>query len=68
MIELIKTLKDKAKSKGWDETYWAFDLHKTLVKPSYKSGDKEYEWYPYAKECLQILTKRKDVCLILFTA
>jgi len=54
--------------KEWFETYWAFDLHGTIMKPSYDLNDKSVEFYPYAKEVLQILTNRDDVKLIMWTS
>jgi hypothetical protein len=55
----------KAYKKKWYETYWAIDLHGTIIKPTYNGTEVEY--YHYAKECLQILSKRKDIKLILWT-
>lgn len=53
--------------KGWDKTYWAFDLHSTVVKPNYEAGNIPTEFYPHAQEVLQMLSKRDDVCLIMYT-
>lgn len=54
--------------KEWYESYWAIDVHRTIIKPSYDLDDKTFEYYPYAKETLQLLTKRKDIILILWTS
>jgi hypothetical protein len=54
--------------KEWYETYWAFDLHGTIVKPNYKDVTYPAEYYPYAKKTLQLLTKRPDVKMILWTS
>ena len=57
-------LKEK---RGWDKTYWFFDLHGTIVKPNYKAGDIPKEFYPYAKETLQYLSNLKDIVMIMYT-
>jgi hypothetical protein len=53
--------------KGWDTVYFAIDIHDTVVVANYKVNDIPKEFYPYAKETLQELTKRSDVKLILYT-
>ena len=58
---------DMMEKRGWDKTFWAFDVHGTLIKPNYKAGDIPKEFYPYALETLKLLTDRKDVTLILYT-
>lgn len=55
-----------AKVKGWDKTYWAIDIHGTILKPTYNHKIST-EFYPYAKEALQLLSKRNDIYKILFT-
>lgn len=54
-------------SRGWDKTFWFFDIHGTILKPNYTYGNIPKEFYPYAKETLQYLSKLSDVCMILFT-
>jgi hypothetical protein len=56
-----------ASIKGWTKIYWAFDIHGTILKPTYKGGVLSDEFYPYAKEVLQLLSKRTDVVRILYT-
>jgi len=56
-----------AKQNKWDRTFWAVDIHETMLVPDYKRGGNFIEWYPYAKEALQKMSKRKDIDLILFT-
>jgi len=55
------------KERGWDKTYWFFDLHSTVLKPNYKGGEIPKEFYPYAKEVLQKISKREDICMIMYT-
>ena len=55
-------------SREWFETYWAFDIHGVVLKPNYRKNDLHADFYPFAKECLQILSKRNDIRLIMFTS
>ena len=54
--------------KEWFETYWAFDVHGVILKPNYRKNDFHAEFYPYAKETLQLLTKRKDIKMVMYTS
>ena len=68
LLDAIKNMFSRSFEKRWFETYWAFDLHGTIIKPNYKEGKIEIVYYPYAKETLQLLTKRLDVKMILWTS
>lgn len=57
-------LKEK---RGWDRTYWFFDIHGTILKPNYQYGNTPKDFYPYAVETLQFLTKLPDVILTIYT-
>lgn len=57
-----------ARTKGWKKTYWAFDIHGTLLRPNYQSGQISHEFYPHAKEVMQRLSQRDDIVKILFTS
>lgn len=50
----------------WDKIYWAVDIHSTILVPTYEKGIST-EFYPLAKETLQMASKRKDIDLILYT-
>lgn len=56
-----------ARERGWERTYWAFDVHGTMIFPNYSSVEIPKQFYPHAKEVLQALSLREDVCMILFT-
>lgn len=58
---------ENAKRKEWDCTYWAFDIHETLIKPNWMAGQIPLEFYPLAKEALQLISKRDDIRRILYT-
>lgn len=63
----IKNCLTLAKEKGWSKTYWAFDIHGTILKPTFKQGVISTEFYPYAKEAMQLLSRREDIVKILYT-
>lgn len=56
-----------SKEKGWNRTYWAFDIHGTILKSTFQKGVVSTEFYPYAKEVLQLLNTKKDIVKILYT-
>ena len=69
--DILNTIEDLFKlaiRKQWYHTYWAFDLHQTILKPDYKREGFSCDFYPYALETLQILSKRDDIVMILYTA
>lgn len=55
------------KERTWDKIYYLVDLHSTVIKPNYQAGNIPTEFYPDAKEVLQMITKREDICLIMYT-
>jgi len=55
------------KRDDWEHVYYAFDLHGTIIKPNYEAGNIPTEFYPYALEVLQMLSKRDDVCMYIYT-
>lgn len=54
--------------KEWYETYWAIDIHGTILIPTFRKNSYDSEFYPYAKETLQLLSDRQDIILILSTS
>ena len=57
----------RAKEKNWDYIYILVDVHGTIFVPSYLNKE-NYEFYPYAKEVLQLLSKDPNIKLILWTS
>lgn len=56
-------------AKKWDYIYVAVDIHGTIFKPTYSSFySHNDEYYPYAKEVLQMMSRRKDIKLILWSS
>ncbi|MCK9574652.1 MAG: hypothetical protein M0R51_01595 [Clostridia bacterium] len=57
-----------AEEKEWFETYWCIDIHGTVSYPDYRKIEPIIDYYPYAKEVLQLLSERKDIILIMYTS
>lgn len=55
------------KSRGWAKTYWAFDIHGTILKPNFRRDLISTEFYPHAIEVMQSLSKRTDIVRIMYT-
>lgn len=58
---------ERARLKKWDRTFWAVDIHETIIRPNYDNPGIPIQWYPFAKEAMRIISNRKDVDLILYT-
>ena len=56
------------REKGWKYIYMVVDVHGTILKPSHSTAESLFEFYPYAIETLQKLSKRDDICLIMHTS
>jgi hypothetical protein len=67
IISSIKRSYKSAKRKKWDTVYWAFDIHETIIVPNYQYGNIPTEFYPHARETMQMISKRKDIIPIIFT-
>lgn len=63
---LIKKALLLKEERGWDHIAIAVDLHGTVFKSTYKPG-LATEYYPYAKECLQMLSDRPDILMYMYT-
>ena len=69
-MDIIKAFEQafkRSKEKNWDYIYVLVDIHGTIFKPSYYDIEK-YEYYPYAKTTLQLLTVNPKIKLILWTS
>lgn len=67
IIKAFDSAFKRAQAKHWDYIYILVDVHGTIFTPSYLNEEK-YEYYPYAKEVLQILSKDPKIKLILWTS
>ena len=66
----IKITFAQGKNKKWYETYWVFDIHDTILRSNHDLNKKlkDEDFYPYAKETLQLLTSMPHVRLIMWTS
>lgn len=58
--------RDKEK-RNWDKGYFFIDIHGTILKPNYQYGNTPSEYYPMAKETLQLISKIDDIVMIIYT-
>lgn len=63
----IKICYEQREKRGWDRLYFFFDIHSTILKPNYQYGNIPKEFYPHAKEAMQLISKLDDVCMVLYT-
>ena len=64
----IKKMFNHAKERQWYETYFSIDVHGVISKPDYRRIVKKINYYPYAKETLQIMSNRDDIIMIMSTS
>ena len=57
---------NRKKEKKWEKIYVIVDIHDTILKACYEN-EEVYDYYPYAREALQLMTTREDICLILWS-
>lgn len=56
-----------AQQRDWTKSFWAIDVHETILVPT-RSKVLPTEFYPDAKETLQLISERVDICPILYTS
>ena len=56
----------RKQEKGWEKIYVIVDIHDTILHACYEKAE-DYEYFPGAKEALQIMSSRDDICLILWS-
>lgn len=64
---IIKTFEKKNKF-SWKTMYISVDIHGTILYPTHNKDILSTKFYPFAKETLQILSKRNDITLIMHTS
>lgn len=67
IVAAIKKAFETARKFNWEKTYWAFDIHETMLKPNWTPGTIPTEFYPHAREALQLLSQRDDIVMFLYT-
>lgn len=68
ILKWIQQMFVHTEQRQWYETYWAIDVHGTITIPDYRKVIKSVEYYPYAKETLQLMSSREDMILIMTTS
>jgi len=68
LLKWIEKMFKHAEKHHWFEVYFALDIHGVISQPDYRKTLKEINYYPYAKETLQLLSQREDIVMFLFTS
>ena len=73
LLKWIKKMFKHAEEHRWFETYHSIDIHGVISKPDYRKTNKIGEefsinYYPYAKETLQLISQRNDMILFIFSS
>ena len=55
------------REKNWEKIYVAVDIHDTILRACY-DDEETYDYFPFAKDVLQTMTLRGDICLILWSS
>lgn len=66
ILDTIKKEYKRKEAKGWDKIYLFLDLHETVIYPDYNNKE-PIKFYEHAKECLQFLSKIKEIELGFYT-
>ena len=56
------------KQRNWDYLYVAIDWHDTIVPGTYSNDYSKFAYYKDCVEVLQMMSRRQDIKLILFTS
>ena len=67
IIKAIEKAYEKAEKRGWDNIYFAIDIHDTIIKSNYQNGGYEFI-NDSARYAMQLLTTRKEVVTILWSS
>lgn len=68
IIRAIEKAYEVQQKKMWNKTYWAFDIHDTILLPNYSRDQIPKEFYPHARETLQFISSLQEIVMILFTS
>lgn len=63
----IRNALKRKEEKNWEKTYWAFDIHETMILPNWKIAKVPLQLYPHVLEVLHMLSGREDIVLFLYT-
>jgi len=68
ITKYIEKMFNDSFKKEYFETYWAIDLHGTVLIPNYRKDKLEADFYPWAKKTLQLMSKRPDIIMIIYSS
>lgn len=57
----------RMKDRNWEKIYVLVDIHDTILKACYHN-EETHEWFPYAKEALDIMSHAEQISLILWSS
>ena len=57
---------NRKKEMNWEKIYVVVDIHDTILRACYEN-EETFDYYPYAREALQLMTSRDDICMILWS-
>ena len=63
----IRAAMNRKIERGWEKIYMLVDIHDTIIHASYENVE-TFRYFPSAREALQLMTNRDDVCLILWSS
>lgn len=67
LVKYLEKLLKMKEQKGWEFLYFMIDIHNTVIRPTYNKSV-NFEYFSHSKEVLQILSKRSDIKLIMWTS
>ena len=68
IMKIVERQYRKCMKNHWYESYWMVDFHGVISNPNYEIGKLHLDFPEGARQSLQILTRRKDIRLILYTS
>lgn len=63
----IRNALKRKEEKNWEKTYWAFDIHETMIHPNWTVEKVPLQLYPHVLDVLHMLSNREDIVLFLYT-
>ena len=66
IVEAFEKAFQRKQEKGWEKIYVVVDIHDTILRACYDKAE-AYDYFPFAKEALQMMSSRDDICLILWS-
>ena len=67
LFNIVKSHKNRLR-KGYPRWFWAIDLHDTIFRADYRPGSSGGDYFPGAKETLQLLSADSTIMIILYSS